>query len=172
MFLIMHCFPYHFSSVDSLLPPTCDGYDEHFSWYGKQIFRSPNILVAPGKYMSQFPLWPHRDKRCGGGRLETYKQYVKTWCVPRMVRTWKRHRGPSAYTTSQSGFPYKAPGGLLEGKQQDNLPLTLCHTHPAPAVPLPPDSSWFCTTLHAVAPPQAPKGFPGNATVRPCNCGQ
>lgn len=77
MILIMHCSPDHFSSVDSLLPATCGGYDKHFSWDGKQIFRSPDILVAPGKYMSQFPVWPRRDKRWGRGLLETYKQYVK-----------------------------------------------------------------------------------------------
>lgn len=94
------------------------------------------------------------------------------WCVPRMVKTWKRHRGPSKPTHHPCPcLPYMAPGGLLRGNRKITF-HSGCHTHPASHQPSP----GFPTALHkpldVIAPPQVPKGFPGNATATDCNRGQ
>ena len=86
----------------------------------------------------------------------------------------KGTRGPSEPTHHPKPcLPYKAPGDLFEGKQEDNLPLNLCHTHPASHQPFPllPDSSAAPNTinlwmlLHLLKPPKDSLEMPEPHTV-------
>lgn len=92
-----------------------------------------------------------------------------------MVKTW--HQGPCKPTHHPCPcLPYKAPGDLLRGNRRITF-HSPCVTHILHHTSRSPTSrqlfsSWYHKPLDVIAPPQVPKGFPGNATATYCNRGQ
>lgn len=114
-----------------------------------------------------------------GVRLKTDNQNVKWWRVQNLKK--KRHQG-SSKSTHHPVLAFHIRLLEIVVCLRGNRRITF-HSPPGPshtscvltpAVPLLPDSSSarLYKPLDVIAPPQTPKGFPGNATATYCNRGQ